>query len=54
VQHRGGPKRTNIPSLRTNWHARGKGFPRFRARARYHAADFRVGDGLTLRICFTA
>jgi putative transposase len=29
--------------------ARGKGFPRYRARARYHAADFRVGDGLTLR-----
>ena len=29
--------------------ARGKGFPRFRARARYHAADFRVGDGLRLR-----
>lgn len=29
--------------------ARGHGFPRFRARARYHAADFRVGDGLTLR-----
>lgn len=29
--------------------ARGRGFPRFRARARYHAADFRVGDGLTLR-----
>lgn len=26
-----------------------KGFPRFRASARYHAADFRVGDGLTLR-----
>jgi putative transposase len=25
------------------------GFPRFRARDRYHAADFRVGDGLTLR-----
>lgn len=25
------------------------GFPRFRARARYHAADFRVGDGLTVR-----
>jgi putative transposase len=25
------------------------GFPRFRASARYHAADFRVGDGLTLR-----
>lgn len=25
------------------------GFPRFRARNRYHAADFRVGDGLTLR-----
>ena len=25
------------------------GFPRFRARARYHAAEFRVGDGLTLR-----
>lgn len=29
--------------------ARGKGFPRFRTRARFHAADFRVGDGLTLR-----
>lgn len=29
--------------------ARGKGFPRFRARARFHAAEFRVGDGLTLR-----
>lgn len=29
--------------------ARGKGFPRFRARVRYHAAEFRVGDGLTLR-----
>lgn len=27
----------------------GAGFPRFRARDRYHAADFRVGDGLTLR-----
>ena len=26
-----------------------KGFPRFRASARYHAAEFRVGDGLTLR-----
>jgi putative transposase len=25
------------------------GFPRFRSRDRYHAADFRVGDGLTLR-----
>lgn len=25
------------------------GFPRFRARDRYHAADFRVGDGLTIR-----
>ena len=25
------------------------GFPRFRASARYHAADFRVGDGLTIR-----
>jgi len=25
------------------------GFPRFRAAARYHAAEFRVGDGLTLR-----
>jgi putative transposase len=25
------------------------GFPRFRAKARYHAAEFRVGDGLTLR-----
>lgn len=25
------------------------GFPRFKARDRYHAADFRVGDGLTLR-----
>ena len=28
---------------------RGRGFPRFRARDRYHAAEFRVGDGLTLR-----
>lgn len=29
---------------------RGKGgFPRFRANARHHAAEFRVGDGLTLR-----
>jgi putative transposase len=25
------------------------GFPRFRAKARYHTAEFRVGDGLTLR-----
>lgn len=25
------------------------GFPRFRAKARYHAAEFRVGDGMTLR-----
>jgi len=25
------------------------GFPRFRSRYRYHAAEFRVGDGLTLR-----
>jgi len=25
------------------------GFPRFRASVRYHAADFRVGDGLTIR-----
>lgn len=28
---------------------RGHGFPRFRASARYHAATFRVGDGLTLK-----
>lgn len=28
---------------------RGRGFPRFRARDRFHAAEFRVGDGLTLR-----
>ncbi len=28
---------------------RGKGFPRFRPSARFHAAEFRVGDGLTLR-----
>jgi len=28
---------------------RGYGFPRFRAKARYHAAEFRVGDGLTIR-----
>jgi putative transposase len=28
---------------------RNPGFPRFRASARYHAADFRVGDGLTIR-----
>lgn len=25
------------------------GFPRFRARDRYHAADFRVGNGMTIR-----
>jgi putative transposase len=25
------------------------GFPRFRSRDRYHAAEFRIGDGLTLR-----
>lgn len=25
------------------------GFPRFRSRTRYHSADFRVGDGLTLK-----
>lgn len=25
------------------------GFPRFKATARYHAADFRVGDGLTIK-----
>lgn len=29
--------------------AGGHGFPRFRASARFHAAEFRVGDGLTLR-----
>jgi len=28
---------------------RKRGFPRFRAVARYHAAEFRVGDGLTIR-----
>ena len=28
---------------------RGHGFPRFRAKARFHAADMRVGDGLTIR-----
>lgn len=28
---------------------RGRGFPRFRASTRYHAATFRVGDGLTIR-----
>lgn len=28
---------------------RGRGFPRFRASSRYHAATFRVGDGLTIR-----
>lgn len=28
---------------------RGHGFPRFQACARYHAATFRVGDGLTLK-----
>jgi len=35
---------------------RGKGFPRFRAASRYHAAEFRVGDGLTMKktghLCF--
>ncbi len=28
---------------------RGRGFPRFRSRARFDSADMRVGDGLTLR-----
>ncbi len=28
---------------------RKRGFPRFRASARYHAATFRVGDGLTIK-----
>jgi putative transposase len=28
---------------------RGHGFPRFRAKVRYHAAEFRVGDGLAMR-----
>lgn len=28
---------------------RGHGFPRYRASGRYHAATFRVGDGLTLK-----
>ncbi|GJD79053.1 IS200/IS605 family transposase ISMex45 [Methylobacterium gregans] len=28
---------------------RGRGFPRFRATARYHAATFRFGDGLTIK-----
>ena len=28
---------------------RGHGFPRYRGSARYHAATFRVGDGLTLK-----
>jgi len=28
---------------------RGHGFPRYRAKARFHAAEMRVGDGLTLR-----
>ena len=28
---------------------RGHGFPRFRASTRYHAATFRVGDGLTIK-----
>lgn len=29
--------------------SRGRGFPRFRASSRFHAAEFRVGDGLTIR-----
>lgn len=33
----------------TAFFKRGHGFPRFRATARYHAATFRVGDGLTLK-----
>lgn len=33
----------------TAFFRRGHGFPRFRASARYHAATFRVGDGLTIR-----
>ena len=28
---------------------RGHGFPRFRAKARFHAAEMRVGDGLTIK-----
>lgn len=28
---------------------RGRGFPRFRSRARFDSADMRVGDGLTIR-----
>lgn len=28
---------------------RGRGFPRYRAKARFHSAEMRVGDGLTLR-----
>ena len=33
----------------TAFFKRRRGFPRFRASARYHAATFRVGDGLTIR-----
>ena len=33
----------------TAFFKRKRGFPRFRASARYHAATFRVGDGLTLK-----
>ena len=33
----------------TAFFKRGHGFPRYRASARYHAATFRVGDGLTLK-----
>ena len=33
----------------TAFFKRGHGFPRYRATVRYHAATFRVGDGLTLK-----
>ncbi|MDH2312359.1 RNA-guided endonuclease InsQ/TnpB family protein [Methylobacterium brachiatum] len=38
-----------VETTYTAFFRRGRGFPRFRAASRYHAAAFRVGDGLSFR-----
>lgn len=38
-----------VETTYTAFFRRGRGFPRFRAESRYHAATFRVGDGLIIR-----
>jgi putative transposase len=38
-----------VETTYTAFFRRGRGFPRFRAASRYHAAMFRVGDGLSFR-----